>query len=290
MAKERCCSMGEPTTKHKDAVTRVPASASAIKRRASLNQQQAHLDNVDDLLKVAWARDLLLLAALNDREPTAELLESLRSTTADNWFGFKAQSEITIGACSLLDAALEAMPNPIDTATLDQLAADYAAIYLLHTYRAPPTESPWLDKDQLERQEPMFELAAWYGRFGLAAQDRQRRSDDHMVLQLQFLAHLLSAPDLDVATSFAEVSRFMDQHLIRWIGDFADRIATRCETPYYCGVVTLTDGYLNSLRDALADRYGLARPVVAEAESAPITIDDDDDDVARYIPGVAPSW
>lgn len=244
---------------------------------------------ITSALRSAMAQDAELLAALSDREPTAELLERLRSVSVDDWLGFNASSEIACQSRSLLSAALNAMPSPIDAVTLDELAADFAAIYLIHSYRAPPTESPWLDKDQLERQEPMFALAAWYRRFGLAAENRQRRSEDHMVLQLQFLAHLLSTQQLSDKKCFAEVSRFLDQHLLCWIGDFAERVAARCATPYFCGVVTLTHGYLESLRTYLADQFDLPR-AVPEGAGTDMSKSAPDEEAGPYIPGVAPSW
>lgn len=288
MTKEPCCSMSpSPTERDAPAPRR---SASEKKQKVGPSLSHAQLENVDAQVRAALARDLQLLAVLNDCEPTTELLEGLRSAQAVDWFAFKATTELVTGACALLDTALDAMPYPIDSATLDGLAADFAGIYLIHSYRAPPTESPWLDKDQLERQEPMFEIAAWFHRFGLAARDRQRRSDDHMVLQLQFLSHLFSTPELDLAASAVEASRFLDQHLLRWIGDFAERVASRCETPYFCGIVILTDGYLEAVRDYMADRYGLARPVKNDAKGAHDKSDAADQEVDRFIPGIAPSW
>ena len=254
------------------------------------NKKAAGLSpEITRILRVAMARDAELLTVLNDREPTAELLESLRSASVDDWFGFNAGGEVALRARDLLAASLDAMPVPIDAATLDELAADFAAIYLIHTYRAPPTESPWLDKDQLERQEPMFELAAWYERFGLVAESRQRRSEDHMVLQLQFLAHLFSARNLNDEQCFAEVSRFLDQHLLRWIGDFAERVAARCATPYYCGVVTVTHGYLESLRTYLAENFDLPRETFEDANNRNSKFTPDEES-GPYIPGIAPSW
>lgn len=288
-----------------DDATQLHQSASPVTQTtspiadAAANGEQ---DDVGALVRAALARDFELLAVLNDSEPTVRLLASLSSTPAADWFAFKAVKELAVGACDLLDAALDAMPNPVCLATLDQLAADFAAIYLIHSYRAPPTESPWLDKDQLERQEPMFEVAAWYRRFGLAAKDRQLRSDDHLVLQLQFLSHLFSTPELNMAESAAEAARFMDQHLLRWIGDFAERVAARCETPYYCGLATLTHGYLESVRDHLAEHYGQERASPPEAQASSNARvakageelgsdrDEGEELAMRYMPGAAPSW
>lgn len=242
--------------------------------------------SVDELVCSAAARDLGLLAVLSDREPTAELLESLRSVPVANWFGFNASSELATSARELLGAALEAMPSPVDKATCDELAVDFANIYLLHGYRAPPTESPWLDEDHLERQEPMFKLAEWYKRHGLKADNRQIRTEDHLVMQLQFLAHLMAQQDLPADARMEETAQFLDAHLLRWVGDFAKRVAARCQTPYFCGVVTVTHGYLEDLRDHLAECIDLPRPVEEKRPRAQVVVDEP----VRYVPGVAPSW
>lgn len=138
------------------------------KTAQTMSQPRSADPDLDALLRSALARDFELLALLHDREPDAELIESLRTVSARDWLGFRVRSENALLAISLLDNSLDAMPHPVDDATLDELAADHAAIYLIHTYRAPPTELPWVDKDQLERQEPMFEIARWFQRYGLA--------------------------------------------------------------------------------------------------------------------------
>lgn len=245
--------------------------------------------NIDALRWAAIARDLDLLAVLNDREPTQELLEQLRAVKVHDWFGFVATSEVASCARALMDEALSALPPDISSATLDELAADFANIYLIHSYRAPPTESPWIDKDQLERQEPMFEVASWYRRHGLATEDRQRRSDDHLVLQLQFLSHLFGKAALNVPQRATEAAEFMDAHLLRWIGQFAERVAARCMTPYFCSVVTLTHGYLEDVRSLLAQRFDLPRKQPAAPKTDAIAAAPDAG-AERYLPGVAPSW
>ncbi len=44
----------------------------------------------------------------------------------------------------------------------------------------------------------------------------------------------------------------MDEHLFRWFDQFATRIANRCDTKFYAGLVMLTFSYINELRDVLA--------------------------------------
>lgn len=234
------------------------------------------------------SRDLELLALLHDREPTAELIETLRAATADGWFGLNAMSQMTQRGSELFAAALAEMPQPLVQTTLDELAVDYANIYLVHAYRAPPTESPWLDQDKLERQQPMFDLAEWYRRHGLAAADRQVRSDDHLVLQLQFLSHLFAHTHDGKAVE--EAAQFMDAHLLRWFGRFSEIIAARCMTPYFAGLVTLTHGYLEDLRDCLATLADAPRPVEPVKERVTSADYGVEPEPTRYIPGATPSW
>lgn len=236
----------------------------------------------------AVARDMELLALLHDREPTPELISALREASAQGWFGLKVASEIAQRGSELFAAALAELPQPLDQATIDELAVDYANIYLLHTYRAPPTESPWLDQDKLERQEPMFELAEWYRRHGLAAVDRQLRSDDHLVLQLQFLSHLFDSTHHGKAG--AEAAQFMDAHLLRWFGNFAEIVAARCMTPYFAGLVTMTYGYLEDLRERLVKIAQAPRPVEVVKEQVTSADYGVEPEPMRYIPGATPSW
>jgi TorA maturation chaperone TorD len=76
-----------------------------------------------------------------------------------------------------------------EPASLDELAADYAAIYLNNSLGASPYESVWLSDDHLACAAPMFELRELYAAAGLRAADWRSRFDDHFVLQLQYLQH-----------------------------------------------------------------------------------------------------
>jgi TorA maturation chaperone TorD len=244
-------------------------------------------------LCVAMASDLRLLATLQDREPARELLESLRLTPVGDWFALRLHTDRSLRAAEVLNEALAALSRPVSDAELDELAADYAAIHLVNTYRASPAESPWIDKEGLVRQGPMFATAAWYRRHGLAAVDRQRRPEDHLVLQLQFVAHLLepeagSPVHGGAAARASEAARFLDAHLLRWIGAFADRVVARCATPFHAGLVMLTDGYAEQCRYVLAELTGLAR--AAQAPDQTNSASKGDDVAERYVPGVAPSW
>ncbi len=147
----------------------------------------------------------------------------------------------------------------------------------------------WLDEDSLALQEPMFRVRDWYRRYGLAVTDWRKRSDDHLVYQLRFLAQMLDGEEGPAV--FEEVARFMDEHLLRWIDGFAERVAARCATRLYAGLALLTAAYLDELRGLLAELAGEPRPTAEEVEArfAPARAMPREVE-GPFVPGVAPSW
>lgn len=241
-----------------------------------------------DAFRSAIADDLETLALLHDSEPDGSLLAALRGFGFPRNLGLRFSDPESSRIADGLAMVIAALPDPPDEALLDDLAADFAQIYLTYGLRAAPTESVWLDKENLERQQPMFAVREQYRRHGLQVVDWARRSDDHLVTELRFLAHLVRKPD-DAA--LPDAARFLDAHLLRWIPLFASRVAQRCDTEYFAGLAMLTDSYLNELRDVLAALTGLPRPTAEELEqqAAPaITLEELELPVSGPLTG--PTW
>jgi len=193
----------------------------------------------------AIACDIALLARLHEREAGGELLETLRETALENWFALRLNGEKFAEGAKLMNLALASLTKPITPEQLDNLAAEYAAIYLTHAYRASPYESVWRDEDSLERQAPMFEVREWYRRHGVQAPDWRKRSEDHIALELDFLAQLIRAAN-DPAKA-REAADFLREHPLLWVPDFVRRVVTRCREPFYAGAALLTLAYLERL-------------------------------------------
>ena len=240
--------------------------------------------------RVAAAEDLLTLALLHERELDRELIRSLWQDCHDPFLGVRLQGERGRQALTLLRQGLTDIPTALGQEVLDRLAADYADIYLTHGLRASPWESVWLDEDNLVMQEPMFRVRNWYRRFGIAVEDWRKRSDDHLVNELRFLAHLIGAEQKGAALE--QAARFMDEHPLRWVDRFAERVAARCATGFYAGLALLTAAYLDELRDLLAQLLDSPRPTAEEietrmrrpVEAIAVKVE------GPYVPGVAPSW
>jgi len=251
-------------------------------------------DGTLGLLRAAVAADLRMFALLHDRELDGDRILALWEDGYEDFLGLRLVGEAGRRSLALLRAGLTDIPAAMDAATLDLLAADFADIYLTHGLRASPCESVWLDEDGLVMQGPMFELRDWYRRHGLAVADWRKRSDDHLVHQLLFLAHL-SAPDAEEerGADLAEVARFLDEHLLLWIDRFAERVANRCQTRFYAGLALLTAAYLDELRELLVGVAHVPRPTQEEVEArrrprpaVPVAVPPP----STFVPGSGPVW
>ncbi|UCH47506.1 MAG: molecular chaperone TorD family protein [Betaproteobacteria bacterium] len=235
----------------------------------------------------AVADDLRVLAALHDRELAPELLAYLRETHFPAAMSLSDVSRQVRDSAAMLSESLASIGATPEAWVFDELAADYAAIYLNHQYRTSPCESVWLDSEGLALQEATFQIRSWYQRFGLAVENWRTRSDDHLVAQLHFLETLLRRID---EVDIGEIGRFMDEHLLRWLPNFAARVADRCATRFYAGTALLTASSCEALRDLIVEITGEPRPTAEEieqrmkpkTEAKPVPI--------TFHPGLKPSW
>lgn len=235
----------------------------------------------------AVREDLALLADLHDHEPTAAIIEAVRSGPVQDQFGVRLKDDASLAALEALWLAADQLPRPLTAGALDEVAAGYADVYLRHSFRAAPTESVWLAEDGLERQEPMLQVRAVYRRHGLKVADLQNRADDHIVLQLRFLSHLFQMKN--GSADLTAAAGFMDAHILLWIRRFAVRLVNSGAPDWFAALALLTASYLDELRDHLKEITGIDRPVVEVPAARPEGVTAGEED-QPYIPGSAPSW
>jgi TorA maturation chaperone TorD len=241
-----------------------------------------------DEARRALAQDLLALARLHDREIDRETIHGLWEVCYEDFLALRLVGAKGRDGLMLFREGLTEIPTGLCEETMDRLAADYADIYLTHALRASPCESVWLDEDNLTMQGPMFAVRDCYSRQGLAVEDWRQRTDDHLVNELRFLAYLIQSGG---KSALAEAAHFMDEHPLRWIDDFAARVAQRCATHLYAGLALLTAAYLDELRDLIAQILGEPRPSAEEIEARLAAQPAESVAVeGPYLPGVAPGW
>lgn len=138
---------------------------------------------------------------------------------------------------------------------LPALQADYNQLFLVPPYGALPYESPWLDQEHLMFQEPTLKVREMYHQFGVQASQENRFPDDHIGLELEFMAYLsqnyLTHPSSQVEDSLptsqewlAAQTRFLEEHMLLWVPDFTRRQIECASTAFYRGLAYLLNGFI----------------------------------------------
>ena len=256
---------------------------------------------IDKDTALAWSEDAATLALLHGRELTPELLAALKVLGFPGNLGMASCSEQCEQVFAAMREVAATLPDMPDTTFMDDLAADYAAIYLTGALEASPFESFWVSDEHLLCQEAMFELRALYAADGLRVPDWRMRPDDHLVFQLQFLARRLVrttvqsdvAPAISTQGHWRSLAEFLDRHLLRWLPDFTYRVSLRCDTSFYAALALLSNAWCQQLRDVIALHLGEPRPSQEEVEAIlrPNPYGEAKPEPLRFMPGIGgPSW
>lgn len=236
----------------------------------------------------AWleaAADLVdVLIRLHDREVDEALLTGLQNNRAADWFSEFLPHPLGQEAAEAFREALGGCACPLPEGVLDDLAAEYADIYLTHGYRISPSGSVWLTEDHLERQMPMFEVREWYAFYDIVVPDWRIRADDHLVHELQFLSFLLRRNSL---VSAKDAARFMDLHVLSWMPEFFAQGRPRLRQDLYRAAFGLSAVLLEALRDRLEQVTGVEREIRAGLPAAASRVPEEE---TAYVPGVSESW
>jgi TorA maturation chaperone TorD len=239
----------------------------------------------------ALAEDASTLAVLQDRELSPTVLDELKDIGFPGNLALLPVDEKSRMAYRIMQELVALLPAETNASLLDDLAADFAAIYLTGALGASPYESYWLSDDHLICQDAMFDIRALYTAAGLAVPNWRMRPDDHLVFQLLFIARLLSKADSD--DDWHYLANFLDYHLLRWLPFFAGRVVNRCSTPFYAALALLTDVWCQRLRGLIEEHLGELRPSPKEIEERLHSQRREEIHEAplHFIPGRAgPSW
>ena len=143
--------------------------------------------------------------------------------------------------------------------TLEQLAHDYQRLFVgpAHVI-ACPYESVYLSEEHLIFEEQTLAVRHSYARFGLQAPALHREPDDHVGLELDFLARLcqmgLDALDDGDNESVGAITdamgAFLTEHLLRWVFECLESLHDGANSRFYRGLSSLTEGAARQLRMA----------------------------------------
>ncbi len=143
---------------------------------------------------------------------------------------------------------------------MEAINADHLRLFDgLDRVLAPVWESVYFTESHLVFQEQTLQVRQWYARYGLQAEKLHREPDDHIGLELIFVAHLAARAveaidngDVSAADALLQAQRdFLHDHLLRWGPAWAKLVKKHAQTDFYQGLAHLTHGAMLSLAELL---------------------------------------
>lgn len=161
------------------------------------------------------------------------------------------------------------------TASLDEVGSEYARLFGgIHQDAAPPPpyESVWRE-DRLIGESTVAVIAS-YARAGFADIDPDAGPQDHIAVELKFIALLaLREAEARNANDDAEARRrltqqreFIDSHLTVWAPRWANAVAEASRAPLYAALAGLVTAGIEQTRAELAQ----ARQVIPIKQAIPV--------------------
>lgn len=203
-----------------------------------------HTEDLDAVAGAATALSRWLLAP-----PAAPVLARLSSPATLAAWPLPDRERTAVGLAELV--ASRAGDNAA------QIARDHARLFTgPGKLLAAPYESVHRSAEGLLFDEHTLRVREWYHHYGIRAPRERREPDDHIGLELEFLAALLGwsleaheAGAGGDAAAYAEAAgAFLEEHLHRWAPTLFDLVAERAETSFYRGVAHLGHGVLDEAR------------------------------------------
>nr|KEP22772.1 hypothetical protein DA06_16345 [Georgenia sp. SUBG003] len=124
--------------------------------------------------------------------------------------------------------------------------------------KAPPYESVHRSQERLLFERETMQVRAAYAEFGLVAPRLNTEPDDHIGLELGFVATLAvrgmdaieAGDDVELARVLRGLVAFLDEHLLAWAPHCLTQAAGGSATFFYQGVAALGLGTLEQARAA----------------------------------------
>jgi putative dimethyl sulfoxide reductase chaperone len=176
---------------------------------------------------------------------------------------FGGQQADTKAGLALLQTWSRANADGISDVAFETLQAEYTRLFIgPGPVIAPPWESVYFSQERLLFQTETFRVRAWYGRFGLMVPNLQSEPDDHIGLELSFVAHLagsalqaIQAHERERFREALEAQRhFLTEHLLKWGPGWCSRVVETSDSEFYRGLALLTRGALSEISERLTVR------------------------------------
>jgi putative dimethyl sulfoxide reductase chaperone len=114
---------------------------------------------------------------------------------------------------------------------------------------APLWESVYLGREHILFDEQTLKARTFYRKYGLNFIFENNQPDDHIAVELEFLAYLIRASlESESVSALNELMKdqlsFMNSHLGNWVPSFCGRLLKGTEHPLYQGLASLLKDFI----------------------------------------------
>ncbi|MCQ6278559.1 molecular chaperone TorD family protein [Bacillus sp. EB600] len=189
-------------------------------------------------------------------EPSKEYLQQFVQKNMIDFFPFKEDSAGIQDGIQDIKTYLSTHDVVHVEQHYQDLHWDYTKLFIgPYELPAPPWESYYVRKDSLLFQETTINVRNYYQTYGIFVRDFNFEADDHIGLELDFLYHLneqcleiANTPDQrgqnELKRLLADQNKFLQDHLLQFVSELANRIATNADTGFYKGLAKILQAYL----------------------------------------------
>jgi len=187
------------------------------------------------------------------RQPSGPFLEALASADLQSAVSIPVNCREAREGLELLASSLEPFRQGADDKDVAALEFDYFQMFIgAGMPKVPPWESYYRTEERLLFSCHTLEVRAWYDRFGLASDRKGAEPEDHIGLELEFMAHLchrsnqcrLRGEAVEARSAAGAQREFLAGHLLEWAPGFCREVSRSAGTPFFVGLARLTEGFL----------------------------------------------
>ncbi|MDR2400529.1 MAG: molecular chaperone TorD family protein [Deferribacteraceae bacterium] len=175
-----------------------------------------------------------VLGSLLYNEPSAEAIDMLIDEKVLSVLPYASDNERALKGQKELLEWLESSPR--EDLTLEARTEYMRLLIGIGKSLAPPWGSTYLNDDRLLFTEETLKVRFFYEKYGMKLKEKYSEPDDHIGLELEFLAYLLERGEREAACTFAA------QFLVPWISRWNADMQKHSKTGYYKGLGNMALG------------------------------------------------
>lgn len=173
---------------------------------------------------------------------------------------FAAEQPEAQQGIALLQRWSEASRGGLTDEGFAALQKDYEGLFIgVGHVPVPSWESVYCNEQRLVFQTETLQVRGWYRQFGLQIERLHQEPDDHIGLELSFVAHMaglalqaIEAGDVPMVDQLIQAQRdFLVEHLLRWGPAWAKLVIRLAGTDFFRGLGHLTYGALLAMAETV---------------------------------------